>query len=216
MRTDAQSRIMSLSFQREPKEHADVMLEAGRRLMTPRGSSSGWPLLLGAVAFGAVIGLAMEGYRRFILSPLLGIGDVTPLNIIVLQLLPFFLLIFGLLFTYVRHARKRRRQALIDRVTPGQFVDVDIYLDGFRAASGPVTLSAEWVSIRDVLVAKARIEFVGESTVAYIPERAFADRPAFEAAAKQLRQLWLDARRRQKDAVGEGAAPGRAIPPPAF
>jgi hypothetical protein len=214
MRTDAQSRIMSLSFRREPKEHAEVMLEAGRRLTMSRSSAYGWLLLLGAVAFGAAVGLVMEGYRRFILSPLFGIDDVAPLGVIILQLLPFFLLLFVLLFTYARYARKRRKQALIDRLAPDQFVDTDIFTDGFTTSAGPVTLSVDWVAVADVIVGDRRIEFVSDSFVAYIPERAFPDRRAFAAAGSQLYQLWQDAKRKQKEAADDPAALGGAARPP--
>ena len=205
MRTDAQNRIMSLSFRREPKEHADVMLQAGRRLMTPRNSSYGWTVFIGAVAFGAVIGITMEVYRRFVLSPLLGIDEVTPLNIIILQLLPFLLLIFALLYARARDVSKRRKQALIDRLEPGLFVDTDIFRDGLRSSTGPLTITMEWTAVRNVLIDKTRIELEGESFSTYIPERAFENRPAFEAAAAQIRTLWQDAKRKQKQ-IAEGAA----------
>jgi hypothetical protein len=207
MRTDAQNRIMSLSFQRDPKEHAEVMFSAGRRLMTPARGSSVWPFFAIAIAFGAIVGLAMEGYRRFVLSPLLGVEDVTPLNIIVLQLLPIFLLLVALLYGRALHVQQRRMRALTDRLQAGVFIDTDIYRDGVKSSSGPVTVLIEWTSIREILLQKTRIEFVNESFVVYIPERAFANRQAFQAAAKQFRQLWLEAKLRQsemKDAAREG------------
>jgi hypothetical protein len=198
MRTDAQSRIMSLSFKREPEEHTRVMLEAGRRLTTPPSFANRWPrLLIGAIAFGAVVGIAMEGYRRFILSPLLGIVDVPPLNVIVLQLLPFFLLLIALLYLRMHYVQKRRLRAMIERLEPNLFIDIDIYRDGLRLSSEHLTITLEWAAARNVLLNSTRIEFEGESFTTYIPQRAFADRQAFEAAATEIRQLWRDAKGRQ-------------------
>jgi len=205
MRYDAANRIMSLSFERDPQEQADVMLEAGHRFMAPPGARYGWPMFFGALAFGVAIGLIMEIYRRFVLAPLLGSADIAPLNIIVLQLLPFLLLIFALLYGRARYITRKRRQALIDRVEPGLFVDTDIFRDGVRTSTGAVTVALEWTAIRNVLIHKTRIEFEGEAFTVYIPERAFSGRTAFEAAAERIRALWQDAIRKRQLATEDAS-----------
>jgi len=194
MRTDAQSRIMSLSFKREPQEHAEIMLEAGRRFMTSPLALRPWPLLAGAIGLGAVFGLVMEGYRVFILTPLLGIGEVAPLSVICLQLAPILLVAAGLLFGWARHVRQRRRQLLIARVGADMFADVDIFRDGIRTSAGPLVVTLAWEGIRHITTGPSRIEFEADTFIAYLPERAFADHQAFQAAARQIHQLWLDAR----------------------
>jgi len=190
-RHDATSRIMSVSFETDPAEQADIMLEAGRRFTATPSRSRGWPFFAGAVAFGAAIGIVMEAYRRLLLAPLFD-GEVTPLNIVVLQLLPFLLLIAALLHGRARRIAAKRRQALIDRLAPNVFIDMDIFRDGIRASVGPTTLSLEWSAIRDVSVKERRIEFEAESLVLYIPDRAFPDRSAFEAAGARLIALWRE------------------------
>jgi hypothetical protein len=199
MRTDAQSRIMSLSFKREPQEHAEIMLEAGRRFMTAPQTIEPWRIFAGAIALGAVFGLVMEGYRVFILTPLLGIKDVAPLSVICLQLAPILLIAAGLLFGWARHVRQRRRRLLLARFDHDMFADVDIFKDGIRTSAGPLMVALAWDGIRHITVAFGRIEFEADTFVAYVPERAFTDHQAFQAAARQIRQLWLDARLAIKD-----------------
>jgi hypothetical protein len=215
MRYDVKDRIMSLSFQREPGEHADVMLAAGRRMMTPRKTSYSWSIIGAAVGFGAVVGISMEIYRRFLLSPLLGVDEVTPLTVIVQQLLPLLLLIIALVYAWIRYVRRRRKQTLIDRLEPDLFVDLDVFRDGIRMTAGTLTLSLEWAGIRDILVGAQRIEFESDSFATYVPERAFENRPAFDAAAAQFRQLWLEAKLKQTPAAPDIAAPAsrRKAPP---
>lgn len=199
MRTDAQSRIMSLSFKREPEEHADVMIQAGRRMMTPRKALSVGPFFAAAIAVGVVLALGMEAYRRFVLSPLLGNADVTPANVIFLQFLPLFVLAIILIYSFSALSHKRRRQALIERLDKNLFVDVDIYEEGMRSTSGPVTVMLEWKAIRDVAVKPSRLEFEGDSYVAYLPQRAFESRARFEEAAKKIRGLWMSTRHGNAD-----------------
>ncbi|MDB5526249.1 MAG: hypothetical protein JWM58_4012 [Rhizobium sp.] len=216
MRQDAQNRIMSLSFKRLPEEQADVLLGAGRRFLTGAGTKRGRNILVGAVAFGIMVGLGMEIYRRFVLSPLLGVDEVTPLNIIILQLLPFLILLAALIFAMSRQGNRRQRQALIDRIEPDIFIDIDIFRDGLRSTAGALTMTMDWAAVRSIDVRADRIEFEGETLTAYIPKRSFADRQAFEAAAAQLRTLWLDAAHRRGLAQAERAAPesGREVSPP--
>lgn len=215
MRYDAKDRIMSLSFQREPEEHVDVMLAAGRRMMTPNRASYNWSIIGAAVGFGAVVGISMEIYRRFVLSPLLGVDEVTPLTVIVLQLLPLLLLISALVYGWIRYIGKRRKQMLLDRLEPDLFVDLDIFRDGLRMTAGTLTLSLEWTGIRAILTGTQRIEFDGESFTAYVPERAFESRQAFEAAVGQFRAFWLEAKQKQTPDAPDVAVPAsrRKAPP---
>jgi hypothetical protein len=197
MRYDVKNRIMSLSFKRQPEEHADVMFAAGRRMMRVPNASYGWRVIVGAIGFGAAVGVSMEVYRRFILSAVLGVDNVTPVSIIVLQLLPLLLLLLALIYYRTRFVSRRRRQALIARMDADQFIDTDIFREGVRSTSGPVIITMDWTAIRAILIENVRIEFEGEAFTMYIPQRAFENRKAFDAAANEFRTLWQDARNKQ-------------------
>jgi hypothetical protein len=202
MRLDAQDRILSLSFERDPKEHAAIMLAAGRRLMQPRRKLPVGVTFVAAVAVGAVIGLSMEFYRRLVLEPLFGIDQVAPFNIVALQILPVIVIFVALAYILGARAAKRRRQTLIERLGPSQFVDVDIFTDGIRTSSGVLTITLDWKGVQDIVVSKDRVEFDGDAFACYIPQRAFKSRAEFEEGIKQAHQLWAKAKDRPPEAVG--------------
>lgn len=206
MRYDAQNRIMSLSFERDPNEHADVMLETTKRFMTPPAPAHRRNILIGSLAFGAMVGLAMEIYRRFVLPPLLGVSEVTPLNIIILQLLPFLLLLAALIFGLSRSGNRRQRQTLIDRLGKKTFVDTDIYPEGIRSMAGTVYIQIDWTAIRTISVSDKRIEFEGETIVLYLPYRAFESRADYVLRAKELRTIWQNAKLKIESETGETLA----------
>jgi hypothetical protein len=194
MKFGPESRVMSLSFVRDPKEHAQVMLEAGRRFTTPVGPRYHWQTLLGAAGIGVLIALAMELYRSFFLIPVLEIANVPPLDVVLAQFLPFLLLIFLVYFGRARYLQGRHRKALEDRVSASAFVDVDIFEGGIASTVERMQVSMEWAGVRNVYVSDQRIEFECDVFVLYIPARAFADKPTFEKACQDIYTLWRQAR----------------------
>ena len=196
---DPATRILSLSFTRDPKEHADVMFETGRRMMTSTDPLSAWAGFGVAIGFGAIVGIVMELHRRFVLPLILGPSEIAPLGTVIVQLLPLILLILALYaILYVRVARSRRR-ALTSRLEPNLVIDVDIFSQGIATSSGQFSVEIDWPAVRNILLEGNRIEIECESFSLYLPERAFANRAAFTEAARELRKLWHEALKRERD-----------------
>lgn len=199
MRYDPADRILSLSFTRDPAEHADVMIEAGRRMMTRTDPTSAWTGFGVAIGFGAVVGVVMEVHRRFLLPLLLGPSEIAPFGSVFLQLLPLVLLIVALYaILHIRVAR-RRRKTLISRLEPNLVIDMDIFSQGITASSGQFAVEIDWPVVRDVLLDGNRIEIECESFSLYLPRRAFTNQAAFNATARELRQLWREALKHEHD-----------------
>jgi hypothetical protein len=191
---------MSLSFMRDPKEHAEVMLAAGRRMMGRDTVRFTWQVWIGAVLFGASFGLIMELYRRFVLARLLDVASVPPFNIIMLQVLPVLALLWVAFYVRARYGARRMVRNLEERLQTKTFIDTDIYADGIQSTTGGLQMQLEWSAVRNIVVRNKRIEFEGEAFVIYIPERAFPNPQAYDAAVKQLRQLWSEAKGRLQTA----------------
>jgi hypothetical protein len=189
-----ETRIMSVSFERDPQEHATVMLAAGRRFAATRAAGFTWPVLLSAIGYGIVLGLAMELYRRFVLSIFFPLEAIPPLNIVLTQMLPFLLLLYLLYLGRAYYLARARRRALIERLGTDVFIDTDIYRDGVTATSGESAVSLNWTGVRSLAVINDRIELDGDAFVLYIPRRAFANKPAFDAAAGRISELLWKAR----------------------
>lgn len=199
MRYDPSTRVLSLSFKRNPAEHVDVMLETGRRMMTNPDPLSAWAGFGMAIGFGAVVGIVVEIHRRFVLPLLLGPSEIAPLGTVGLQLLPLVLLVAALYAVVHRRIAKRRRKALLSRLEPELVVDVDIFAQGIVATSGQSAVETDWTAVKDVLIEGDRIEIECESFAIYLPERVFKDQAAFTDAAAELRRLWRDALKRDHD-----------------
>lgn len=199
MRYDPASRVMSLSFTRNPDEHVDVMLETGRRMMTSPDPVSAWAAFGVAIGFGAIVGIVMEIHRRFVLPLLLGPSEIAPLGTVTLQLLPLVMLIVALYVVLHLRVTKRRRRALASRLDPNRIIDVDIFTQGIVSSSGHVTVELAWAGVTNIVLDGGRIEIECESFAVYLPERAFANRAAFVQAAKDLRGLWREATKREHD-----------------
>lgn len=199
MRYDPSDRIFSLSFARDPEEHADAMMEAGRKLVTRSGPASVWRPFFVMIGGGIAIGLAMEFYRGLVLPALLGTTDVTPLPVVLLELLPVALVVGVLIAAYVMRAGIRQQRAIVARLDPKIFVDIDILRQGLRISSGPMLTEMDWTGVRDIVAAGNRLDIETEAYVIYVPERAFANRAAFNEAAGQIRTLWREARRNEHD-----------------
>ena len=94
---DPATRVLSLSFTRDPEEHADVMLDAARRMVTETDPGLAWGRFIGfAIGLGATVGIVMEIHRRFVLPLILGPADIAPLGVVVVQLLPLVLVAVAL------------------------------------------------------------------------------------------------------------------------
>jgi hypothetical protein len=199
MSYEAADRVLSISFVRDPREHADVMLDMGRRMTTGRDPLSAWTGFGIAIGFGAVVGIVMEVYRRFVLPLLLGPSEIAPLGTVAIQLLPLVLLIVALYVTLHLRIARRRRKALVSRLDPNLVIDVDIFSKGIVSSSGRFTVEIDWPAVTDIVVNGSRIEVECESFAIYLPERAFANRAAFGEAAKELRKLWREAAKRERD-----------------
>lgn len=199
MRYDPATRLLSLSFTRDPGEHADVMLELGRRMTTSADPLSPWTGLGIALGFGAVVGIAMEVHRRFVLPLVLGPSENAPLGTVAVQVLPLVLLVAaGYVFLHLRVTR-RRRKALISRLRPDLVVDVDIFSDGIVSSSEQFAVEIDWPAVTNIVLDGSRIEIECESFAIYLPERAFSNRTAFTEAARELRSLWREAVKRDRD-----------------
>jgi hypothetical protein len=188
-RYEAVNRILSISFERDPKEHVDVVLSANRRFMATSRSRYTWLILIGAIMSGAAIGFVMEVYRRYVLPFVLGGDNVPTLSMVLFQFLPFVLLIAGLILTRARTLERLRRKAFAAQLAKGQFIDTDIYQNGIETTSGDVTVWMPWHTVRDVVVANRRIEILGDAFVTYLPERAFPDKEIFHKAGIRLAEL---------------------------
>ena len=199
MRYDPATRVLSLSFIRDPKEHIDVMLETGRRMATSTDPVSAWAGFGVAIGFGAVVGIVMEVHRRFVLPLLLGPSEIAPLGTVAAQILPLVLLVIALYVVVYQRMVKRQRKAMLSRLEPNVMVDIDIFMQGMVSTSGDFAVEIDWSAVTDVILDGSRIEIECESFVVYVPERAFADRAAFIEAAKALRKLWREAVKRQHD-----------------
>jgi hypothetical protein len=199
MAYDPATRILSLSFARDPSEQADVMLEAGRRMMTSTEPLSAWTGFGIAIGFGAVVGIVMEIHRRFLLPLVLGPSEIAPLGTVVMQLLPLVLLLAVLYATLHVRTRRSRREAIIARLQPDQVVDVDVFLKGVSMSGGHTTIDVDWPAVKQIIVDDARVELECESFVVYIPARAFDGNISYAEAVKEIRKLWRDAARQDRD-----------------
>lgn len=199
MRYDPADRILSLSFTRDPEEHTEVMLEAGRRMMTHADTIGPVTAVLVAIGFGAVVGIVMEFHRRIVLPSLLGRAEIAPFSTVALQLLPLILLFVALYATLHIRATRRRRRAMISRLQPDHFVDVDIFAAGVRTSAAQASVEVDWPGVRDIIADDGRIELECESFVIYVPARAFENYAAYAEAAKLMRRLWHDAVKLDRD-----------------
>jgi hypothetical protein len=199
MRYDAADRILSFSFARDPEEHAAAMMEAGHRLVAPIRRVSPWRPFFIMIGIGVITGAAMELYRRYLLPPLLGTSDVASLPMALLVLLPLMLIAAALIVAYLVRAGIRQHNAIVARLDPKMFIDVDIFKDGIRVTSGPLTMDIDWPGVHEIVSSNRRIDLEAEGYVVYIPERAFADRAAFARGAADIRKLWRNAVRHDRD-----------------
>ncbi|MBL0370492.1 hypothetical protein JJB09_00485 [Rhizobium sp. KVB221] len=192
-RYEAVNRRLSISFERDPAEHVEVMLSAGRWHMTAPRPRYTWLVLAGAIASGLAIGLLMELYRRFALPLVLDAQMIPTLSVVLFQFLPFVILIAALVLGRSRYLDRLRRQSFETQLETGQFIDTDVYDNGIETTSGDVTVWMPWGTVRDVVVSCGRIEVLGDAFIAYLPERAFPNKEAFHRASVLLADLRLEA-----------------------
>ena len=198
MSYDAASRKLSISFKRDAREHVEVMMDSGRRFTAPRTTSPVF-FYLGIIGTGIAISLVMEIYRRLLLPLYVEPEAISPLGVVLMQFLPLVLLFMLLIFALSAYGTDRRKRTLIARFEQETFIDIDIFRDGLCASSARDSITVDWSAIRDVLVEKQRILFESEGFVLYVPQRAFPDKGAFDAAYRDIRALWRNARRLNAD-----------------
>lgn len=199
MRYDPTTRLMTLSFVRDPAEHAGILMEVGKRLVTSTKRISAWVPFFGAIAVGVVVGITMELYRHFVLPLMLHDAEIAPLSIVVLQLLPIILLLIALYIVAVVYVTRSRRKVLVSRFAPGVLMDVDIFEKGISTSSNHFTVEMDWLCVKEIIVTEHRIDLESENGALYFPERAFADRRAFNEAVATFRRLWREAKKTERD-----------------
>jgi hypothetical protein len=197
---DPATRVLSLSYTRDPEEHADVMLGTARHMVTEADPGLAYGRFIGfAIGLGATVGIVMEIHRRFVLPLILGPADIAPFGIVFVQLLPLVLVAIALYVWLYYRTAKRQRNALIARLHPTSVVDIDIFTKGMSSTNGQVSGEMDWLAVRNIVLDGSRIEIEVESFVVYIPQRAFASHAAFLEGAKEIRDLWREALKREHD-----------------
>ena len=189
LKYEAVNRILSISFERDPQEHVDVVLSINRWYMATHRPRYSWLVLAGAVGFGLGIGLLMELYRRYLLPQLLGATGIPTLAMVLFQFLPFVVLIGTLIAGRTTYLERLHRRTYAAQLEEGYFIDTDVYENGIETTAGDVTVWTPWRAVKEVVVANRRIEIIGDAFVAYLPERAFADKAAFHRAGVRLAEL---------------------------
>lgn len=189
LKYEAVNRVLSISFEREPQEHVDAVLSANRWFMATKRPRYTWLVLTGAILFGAAIGFLMEAYRRYLLPLVLGQENIPTLSVLLFQFLPFVILVGGLIVTRASYLERLHRRAYVSQLEKGQFIDTDVYENGIETTTGDITVWMPWNTVKEVVVAKKRIEIIGDAFVAYLPERAFPDRAVFHKAGVKLAEL---------------------------
>lgn len=201
MRYDPATRIMTLSFIRSPEEHADVMMEAGKRLLRKTDAVSPWTPFFVTIGVGAVVGITMEFYRRLVLPYILDQAEIVPLGAIAVQILPLILLAIAFYVVLLIRLTAGRRRMLIGKLESKLFIDTEVYENGISTSSGQFTVEIDWLAVKNVIAGEHRIEVESEGYVIYFPERAFKSRAEFNEAATTMKNLWREARKRERDAA---------------
>jgi hypothetical protein len=199
MRYDPASRIMTVSFPRDPEEHADVMLEAGKRFVASTNPGPAWMPFFILIGFGAIVGIVMELYRRLVLPGILHASEIVPLGVVLVQILPILLLAAGFYLILVVRLMASRRKTVISKLEPRLFIDADIYEEGISTSSSHISVQLDWIAVKSVAVNSNRIDVESEGYVIYFPERAFKNRAEFNEAAMTMRNLWREAKKAARD-----------------
>jgi len=201
------ARVTQLSFKRLPEEHAEVMLRAGKLFLQSRSRRKPVPYLVGAIIFGIVCGVGIEAFRQFVLAPYFGIDTLPTIQVVAFEMLPVMLAI-GIGAVIQREiVRRGRRKRLIASLAENVIIDVDIYERGMETSIGGVFTYCSWPAFRDVKIEKNAITFFRDDTLFSIPARAFRDRKEFEARAREIVDLWKQARKGGREAPSANAAP---------
>jgi hypothetical protein len=124
---------------------------------------------------------------------------MAPLSTAALELLPVLILLVALYFFLARRTARRQWRAMLSRMQPGLVVDVDVFSKGVRMSTERATIECDWPAARSIFAVPNGMEIEYESFAIFIPERAFANRAAFNEAGKQMRALWRDAVKRDHD-----------------
>lgn len=184
---------LRISFQRDPKEHASVMLSVAGRYYPQSKEARMKALGLRLILWVAIIALVLW------YNPV--IPDLP-------QSAPLMLAAFAVIYVIV--VSRMNRQSLIERMmarlAPAEKVDLHLDRSGVTMQEGGLSLCAEWASIRAVEMRDSRIDIDLETMMIYAPARAFRDDKAFHQALVDIRQLWHHGRER---ALSQAETPTR-------
>ena len=191
MRFEVQDRIMSFSYERDAKEHIQVMRMAGRRMAGGRYSVGAGSFVTWFLVYTVGLGLLLELYRHYVLTFIASLDSIPPFSIAMLQVLPVFALIWALLWLHSRANNRRALKAWEQRLAAKRIVDFDIYPDGLLVGIREGKWSqVPWTLIRDILVHPGLIEFEDESTSFYLPLRAFDGDQDYQKRSGEIYLLW--------------------------
>ncbi len=181
--------ILSLSYERDPKEQVKVMLEAGRRFMTvrPRSWYIQWWIIF---ALTSLFILLMESYRRFILMPWLGAEDAPDIGDVLFTFAPVWVIFLFALVLALKRRNQQIMKALEARLAKNVPITVEIYPAGLMTSSSQSKIWLDWTAIRQISVIENRIVLDTEGYANYIPQRAFIDKTDMLEKAKEIRSLW--------------------------
>ena len=199
MRYDPESRILSFSFKRDRNEHAALMLSLGKRLTASTRRAQPAQRLAASIVAGLLFGVVVEVYRLYVLSYVYGPEPTTPFPLMVVLYLPLFALLGLGIYYLTRREQARRLQILAGHLAIDEFIDVDVYKHGISTSSGGHSIQTDWTAISEVFVENGLLVAQSEGHAAYLPQRAFPIKAAFDEAAATIRKLWRDAKRSERD-----------------
>jgi hypothetical protein len=82
---------------------------------------------------------------------------------------------------------------------PGVAVDADFFTRGIRLSTDQSVTQIDWTLVQSISAIDKSLEIDCESYAIHIPERAFASRAAFLDAGNQIRHVWREAVKRDRD-----------------
>ncbi|MCO6184773.1 YcxB family protein [Rhizobium sp. L1K21] len=179
------------TFELLPSEKVEMMLLAGKTFTAPPGRSTKWVFYLACAAIGVLIGLGLPLYETYIARPLFGIESLPSGRPLVALLMPLILIFATVILLALRWQRKRGLAALESRLDRNVMVDFELNENGIRLDTAHASATCQWPAIRSVATSKTHLLLYTDSTLLYIPLRAFPDQESFVHAAELATSCWL-------------------------
>lgn len=177
-------------FERDPAEHAEVMLSAGARFAGADKKASLAGIWLAVFIAAIVLYLSMAAYRRYVLLPQFGAPpELETMDLLFITLIPVLLLCI-LALIYARIVNTSRLRNLESRLRQNLAVTAKVTPAGFVMEMAGMSLTLSWAEISAMADTGQRIEFDTESFVVYLPNRCFrdeAEKRAVYAMAERFR-----------------------------